>query len=49
MTVRVLVADDQELVRTGLSMILDAQPDIDVVGQAGSSPGPTSTTRSPSW
>lgn len=34
MTIRVLVADDQELVRTGLSMILDAQPDIDVVGQA---------------
>ena len=34
MTVRVLVADDQDLVRTGLSMILDAQPDIEVVGQA---------------
>ena len=34
MTVRVLVADDQALVRTGLSMILDAQPDIEVVGQA---------------
>ncbi len=34
MTIRVVVADDQELVRTGLSMILDAQPDIDVVGQA---------------
>jgi DNA-binding NarL/FixJ family response regulator len=33
-TIRVLVADDQELVRTGLSMILDAQPDIDVIGQA---------------
>ena len=32
--VRVLVADDQELVRTGLRMILDAQPDIDVVGEA---------------
>ena len=32
MTVRVLVADDQDLVRTGLSMILDAQPDIDVAG-----------------
>ena len=31
---RVLVADDQDLVRTGLSMILDAQPDIEVVGQA---------------
>ena len=34
MTVRVLVADDQELVRTGLRMILDAQPDIEVVGEA---------------
>ncbi|HNJ98737.1 MAG TPA: response regulator transcription factor [Ilumatobacteraceae bacterium] len=34
MNVRVLVADDQELVRTGLAMILDAQPGIEVVGQA---------------
>ena len=34
MTIRVLVADDQDLVRTGLSMILDAQPDIKVIGQA---------------
>jgi DNA-binding NarL/FixJ family response regulator len=34
MTIRVLVADDQELVRTGLSMILAAQPDIEVVGTA---------------
>ena len=34
MTIRVLVADDQELVRTGLTMILDAQPGIDVVAQA---------------
>jgi DNA-binding NarL/FixJ family response regulator len=33
-TVRVLVADDQELVRTGLAMILDAQDGIEVVGQA---------------
>ena len=33
--VRVLVADAQHLVRTGLRMILDAQPDIDVVGEAG--------------
>jgi DNA-binding NarL/FixJ family response regulator len=33
-TIRVLVADDQHLVRTGLTMILDAQPDIDVVGAA---------------
>jgi DNA-binding NarL/FixJ family response regulator len=32
--IRVLVADDQEIVRTGLKMILDAQPDIEVVGEA---------------
>ena len=35
MTIRVLVADDQHLVRTGLAMILDAQPGIEVIGQAG--------------
>ncbi len=34
MTVRVLVADDQDIVRAGLCMILDAQPGITVVGQA---------------
>ena len=34
MTIRVVVADDQEIVRTGLRMILDAQPDISVVGEA---------------
>jgi DNA-binding NarL/FixJ family response regulator len=33
-TIRVLVADDQDLVRTGLAMILDAQDGIEVVGQA---------------
>ncbi|WP_127792594.1 response regulator transcription factor [Agromyces sp. LHK192] len=31
---RVLVADDQELVRSGLRMLLDAQPGIEVVGEA---------------
>ena len=34
MTVRVLVADDQEIIRTGLRLILDARPDIEVVGEA---------------
>ena len=34
MTIRVIVADDQELVRTGLTMILGAHPDIEVVGEA---------------
>ena len=34
MTVTVVVADDQELIRAGFELILDAQPDISVVGQA---------------
>ncbi|HUR03952.1 MAG TPA: response regulator transcription factor [Nonomuraea sp.] len=34
-SIRVVVADDQELVRGGFAMILDAQPDIDVVAEAG--------------
>jgi len=34
MTIRVLIADDQELIRTGLQTIIDAQPDIEVVGVA---------------
>jgi DNA-binding NarL/FixJ family response regulator len=33
-TIRVLVVDDEELVRTGLRMILDAEPDLQVVGTA---------------
>ena len=32
--IRVLIADDQALVRGGLAMILEAQPDMDVVGMA---------------
>ena len=34
MAIRVLVADDQDIVRAGLTMILDAQPGIEVVGEA---------------
>lgn len=32
--IRILIADDQELVRDGFGMILDAQPDMEVVGGA---------------
>ena len=35
MTIRVVVADDQALVRSGLRTILEAQGDIQVVGEAG--------------
>ncbi|MFD0556149.1 LuxR family two component transcriptional regulator [Stackebrandtia endophytica] len=34
MTIRVLIADDQQMVRTGFRMILDAQTDIEVVAEA---------------
>jgi DNA-binding NarL/FixJ family response regulator len=34
-SIRVVVADDQELVRSGFSMILEAQRDIEVVAEAG--------------
>jgi DNA-binding NarL/FixJ family response regulator len=33
--IRVLLADDQELVRAGFRMILESQDDIEVVGEAG--------------
>jgi DNA-binding NarL/FixJ family response regulator len=32
---RVVIADDQELVRAGFRMIIDAQDDLEVVGEAG--------------
>jgi DNA-binding NarL/FixJ family response regulator len=35
MTIRVLVADDQEMIRDGLVSLLSAAPDIEVVGEAG--------------
>ncbi|WP_371785174.1 response regulator [Streptosporangium subroseum] len=34
MTIRVLIADDQGMVRTGFTVFLDSQPDIEVVGEA---------------
>jgi DNA-binding NarL/FixJ family response regulator len=35
MTISVVVADDQALVRSGFTMLLAGEPDIDVVGEAG--------------
>ncbi|ASN28093.1 DNA-binding response regulator [Streptomyces pluripotens] len=34
MPIRVLVADDQAIIRTGLRIMLNAQPDMEVVGEA---------------
>jgi DNA-binding NarL/FixJ family response regulator len=34
MTIRVLIADDQGMVRSGFKVLLNAQPDIEVVGEA---------------
>jgi DNA-binding NarL/FixJ family response regulator len=34
MTIRVVIADDQSIIRAGLTTILNSQPDIEVIGQA---------------
>ena len=34
MTIRVLLADDQPLLRAGLKVLIDSQPDLQVVGEA---------------
>ena len=36
--IRVVLVDDQELVRTGFRLVLGGQPDIEVVGEAASGP-----------
>ncbi|MEV8096686.1 response regulator transcription factor [Kitasatospora sp. NPDC085879] len=45
MVIRVVVADDQELVRAGFGMILDAQPDIEVVAEAADGAGAVEAVR----
>jgi DNA-binding NarL/FixJ family response regulator len=32
--IKVFIVDDQDLVRTGVKMVIDAQPDLEVVGEA---------------
>lgn len=34
MTVRILIADDERLIRAGYQMILGSEPDLDVIGEA---------------
>jgi DNA-binding NarL/FixJ family response regulator len=41
--IRVLIVDDQELVRTGFRVVLDAEPDLDVIGEAADGIGALET------
>jgi DNA-binding NarL/FixJ family response regulator len=45
MTVRVVIADDQQLIRTGLRMILAAEPGIEVTGEASTGTEAVAMTR----
>jgi DNA-binding NarL/FixJ family response regulator len=45
MTVRVVIADDQELIRTGFRLILASEPDIEVVGEAATGEQAVTLTR----
>jgi DNA-binding NarL/FixJ family response regulator len=45
MSIRVVLADDQALVRTGFRMILDETEDIEVVGEAADGRGSVEPSR----
>jgi DNA-binding NarL/FixJ family response regulator len=44
-TVRILLADDQALLRLGFRMVLETQPDLEVVGEAGDGAQAVTMTR----
>lgn len=43
--IRVVIADDHAVLRTGLCMLLNTQPDVQVVGEAGDAKGAVAATR----
>jgi DNA-binding NarL/FixJ family response regulator len=46
MTIRVVLADDQDLVRVGLRALIDREPDLEVVGEAANGQHALDTVRS---
>jgi DNA-binding NarL/FixJ family response regulator len=44
-TLRILLADDQELMRMGFRMVIDSQPDLEVVGEASNGHDAIDATR----
>jgi DNA-binding NarL/FixJ family response regulator len=44
-TIKIILVDDQELVRTGFRMVLDAQPDLAVIGEAADGLGAVELAR----
>ncbi|MDP4501967.1 response regulator [Nonomuraea turcica] len=45
MTIRVLLADDQQMIRAGLRLVISAEPDIEVVGEADDGPAAVTQAR----
>jgi DNA-binding NarL/FixJ family response regulator len=46
MTIRVLVADDQPLIRSGFRMVIEGRPDLELAGEAGDGVEAVELTRS---
>jgi DNA-binding NarL/FixJ family response regulator len=45
MSIRILLADDEDLIRAGLRLILESEPDFEVVGEAGNGAEAVDLTR----
>jgi DNA-binding NarL/FixJ family response regulator len=45
MNIKVLIADDQALIRSGLRVIIESEPDMEVVGEAGDGAGAVEAVR----